>query len=336
MTTTRTTPTTTRIPATAPAPTPTIAPAPATTTAGPATDATMTTTLEPSGPFSLRELATFGFGHRLNPTYDGVMRMAFCVDGDGYARQAGVEVRQDGAGVHVTVAGGEADPATVTRQVARILSLDHDGAAFTEVGRRDPVIGRLQAVAPGLRPPQFHSPYEAAAWAVLSARRPAQQMAQVRQRLAETHGRCFELAGERWHAFPTPARLLTVTEFPGVPEVKLDRLHEVARAALAGRLDVDVLRAAGPDAAMAQLRTLPGIGPFYAMLVVVRACGLTDVLAFEPRAMAAAGRLYDLDGPPTPSAFTALAEPWRPFRTWTTVLLRAAAPRLAGMSQDLT
>ena len=59
-----------------------------------------TTTIEPRGPFSLRESATLGFGHRHDIAYDGVMRMAFCLDS--YADAAGVEVRQDDAGVHVT------------------------------------------------------------------------------------------------------------------------------------------------------------------------------------------------------------------------------------------
>jgi DNA-3-methyladenine glycosylase II len=285
-----------------------------------------TTTIVPRGPFSLRELATFGYGQRLDTSYDGVMRMAFCADG--FRTGAGVAVRQDPDGVHVEV-HGSADPDAVTAQVARILSLDHDGAAFLEVGERDPVIGRLQEVAPGLRPPQFHSPYEAAAWAVLSARRPARQMAQVRERLAAAHGSTFELAGERWHSFPTPSALLDVEEFPGIPEPKLARLHAVAQAAWDGRLDVARLVALGPDRAMAEVRELPGIGPFYAALVVVRACGLADVLVTnEAIALDTMADLYNLPGPPSATELARLAEPWRPFRTWATVLIRAAASRL--------
>jgi DNA-3-methyladenine glycosylase II len=286
-----------------------------------------TMTIEPRGPFSLRESATLGFGHRHDIAYDGVMRMAFCLDS--YADAAGVEIRQDDAGVHVTVRG-DADPAAVTKQVARILSLDHDGTGFVEAGRRDPVLGRLQAVAPGLRPPQFHSPYEAAAWAVLSARRPARQMAQLRDRLAEAYGTGFDLAGQRWHAFPTPRALLAVEDFPGLPELKLTRLHAVARAALDGKLDVDRLTAVDPDTAMAQLRELPGIGPFYASLVVIRSCGLADVLVVnEATALEAIRDLYGLPTRPTPDQVAELAEAWRPFRTWAAVLLRAATPRLA-------
>jgi DNA-3-methyladenine glycosylase II len=287
---------------------------------------TTTTTIEPLGPYELRESATLGFGHRLDPGYDGVMRMAFCADG--YTRPAGVEVRQDATGVHVTV-HGPADPDLVTAQVARILSLDHDGTGFVAAGRRDPVLGRLQAVAPGLRPPQFHSPYEAAAWSVLSARRPARQMARVRDELAAAHGTTFELAGRRVAAFPTPRALLAVTEFAGIPEPKLTRLHAVARAALDGRLDVRRLVALDPDTAQAELRELPGIGPFYASLVVVRSCGLADVLVVnEATALDTMARLYGLPGPPDPAEVAELAEPWRPFRTWAAVLFRAAADRL--------
>src|SRR6516165_8775026 len=145
--------------------------------------------IRPLGAFSLRESAVFGFGQRMavapragpDDGFDGVMRLAFCPDG--YADQVGVELRQDDAGVHAVVHGtGDLD--AIRRQVARCLSLDHDGREFEAVGRRDPVIARLQQAAPGLRPPLFYSPYEAAAWSVLSARRPAVQTAQVRTRLS--------------------------------------------------------------------------------------------------------------------------------------------------------
>ena len=128
-------------------------------------------------------------------------------------------------------------------------------AEFVAVGERDPVIGRLQAAAPGLRPPLFYSPYEAAAWCVLSARRPPRQMMAVRDRLNQAHGVTFDLAGERLAAFPSPRQLLEVTEFDGLPEVKLTRLHGVARAALdgllardrlAGSLGISVQAADGP------------------------------------------------------------------------------------------
>src|ERR1035438_7248997 len=200
-----------------------------------------TFTITPRGLFSLAEAATFGFGQRDGQGWDGCMRLAFCLDG--YRAHVGVEVRQAPPGdtgaaeVHGMFRGpADVDPDAVRRQVARVLSLDHDGAEFLRVGERDPVIGRLQAAAPGLRPPLFYSPYEAAAWSVLSARRPARQMAQVRDRLSAADGNVFDLAGVRLAAFPVPARLLRVESFPGISEDKLRRLPRGARAALEWRL----------------------------------------------------------------------------------------------------
>ena len=283
--------------------------------------------IKPRGPFSLREAALFGFGPRNEKTFDGVMRLAFCVDRT--FEQVGVELTQssDGA-VHAAVVGAAAPSASkavaaIKAQVARILSLDHDGEAFLDVGRRDPVIGRLQAAAPGLRPVLFHSPYEAAAWAILSGRRGRTQALNVRSWLARTHGRQL---GDQW-SFPTPAVLLAVTEVPSLPAQRVDWLHKVAQAALDGWLDAETLAARDPDEAMADLRRLPGVGPFHAALVQVRSTGAADVLPVdEPRSLAATAQLYGQ--PLTQRDLEAQAERWRPFRTWATVLIRAVTPRL--------
>jgi DNA-3-methyladenine glycosylase II len=292
-----------------------------------------TFTIVPAGPFSLEEAATFGFGQRAAEPFEGVMRLAFCVDG--HRRQVGVAVRQDGDGVHAWVQGEDTESADVRTQVARVLSLDHDGDEFLAVGRRDPVVGRLQAVAPGLRPPLFYSPYEAAAWSVLSARRPLEEMARLRQRLSEQHGRQFAIAGRTLAAFPTPVQLLGVEQFPGLPEVKLQRLHGVAAAAIDGQLDAGTLRAMRPEEATAVLTRLAGIGPFYASLVLVRATGLADLLPTEePKLRALVADLYGLPAPPSPQELHSIAEPWRPFRTWVAVLVRAAAQRLTSRTAD--
>jgi DNA-3-methyladenine glycosylase II len=175
----------------------------------------------------------------------------------------------------------------------------------------------------------FYSPYEAAAWCVLSARRPARQMAEVRARLSAAHGRTFELAGKKLAALPTPGQLLRVTEFPGIPAIKLDRLRGVARAAADGLLDVRQLAALDPEDAMRELQRISGIGPFYSALIVIRACGLTDVLPVnEPRVLELTRRLYGLAEPPGLERFAEIAAPWRPFRTWAAVLIRAAGNRL--------
>ncbi len=285
-------------------------------------------TLTPRGSFDLREAIGFGFGpHR--PGDDEVLRLAFAADRSG--APAGVELRQEARDGPVTgIVRGEAAPETVRAQVARILSLDADGEAWAAVGEREPLLGALQARFSGLRPVLFHSPYEAACWAVISARWGRVQAARVRDALAAAHGHGFKLAGEVRYAWPAAAVLLAALDgdrVTGLPGEKLRRLHGVATAAAAGELDADRLHALGPESAEEAVGALRGFGPFYRSLVVVRAVGFTDALAAdEPRSRRSAAQLHglaELDA----TRFAELAEAWRPFRTWATVLLRVAAER---------
>jgi DNA-3-methyladenine glycosylase II len=274
------------------------------------------------GSFDLEQTLAFGFGQR-PAAPAGPMRMAFCVDG--LEEQAAVTVFSPAAGVLRITVEGVAAPDRVLAQVARILSVDVDATGYDALGQAEGLVGRLQRARPGLRPPLFHSAYEALCWSVLSARRPAAQMAELRTRLGRAHGRVFALDGVEVVAFPTPDQLLAVSDFPGLPEVKLQRLHAVAEAARAGRLDTDALRGLDPQVAAAELQQLPGIGPFYSELVTVRALGHTDLVpAAEVGAAEIAGSLVGraLDA----AGLAELARSWSPWRTWVCVALRAAGP----------
>jgi DNA-3-methyladenine glycosylase II len=190
------------------------------------------------------------------------------------------------------------------------------------------VIGRLQTELPGLRPVLFHSPYEAAAWSILSQRRHRTQATAVRKRLSAAHGRVFTLASGDLEAFPTPAALLRVDSFPSLEPQRIDRLHSVARAALEGLLDPSRLLATAPEEAMAALQQLPGVGPMYAGLILLRSTGATDILTLdEPRLASYISHFYELATTATREQISTLAEAWRPFRTWASVLIRVAGDR---------
>lgn len=293
----------------------------------PALRPTYARTLPVVGSYRLAETAGLGFGRQAIADFDGDYRMAFTVDGD-HERAAAVEIRQPAPDGLVVTMTTDADPDVVAAQVARILSVDVDGRGFDELARRDRVIGTMVAAAPGLRPPQFCSPYEAAAWSIISARRPGVQAERVRRRLSAAHGTGLAVAGGVEHAFPTPTQLLGVTDVPGLPATAIPRLHAVAEAARAGELDISRLVALDPEEARLDVQRLPGIGPFYSGLIVYRALGLPDVLPLiEPRSRAALERAHGL-GPCSDEEFTALARAWRPYRMWVTFLARATAGRV--------
>ena len=294
-----------------------------------------TAQLDIRGPYSLAEVAMMAFGHRDDRTFDGVLRLAFCVEGD-YERQVGVEVRQHGQRLELRVVGlpgangfdGAAED-QIKAQVARVLSVDHDGAAFAALCRADPGLATAHAVAPGFRPASFYSPYEAALWSIISARRARAQGITLRARIGEQHGAVFELAGVRTVAVPTPLQLLALEAVPGLPDDRVPRLHAIARAAQQGLLSATRLLALDPDVAQQELQRLPGIGPFYSSLILVRSCGATDLLpVHEGQGREAIRQLYGWDRDLSDAEFEAFAERWRPYRTWVAVLARAMSERL--------
>ncbi len=196
---------------------------------------------------------------------------------------------------------------------------------FPDVGRRDPVVRDLQARYPGLRPIQFHSPYEAAAWTIIGHRIRMTQAAAIKNRLAEELGDRVDFGDRTLPAFPAPERLASLVPPQGLTAVKVDQLRALGRAAAGGLLDADLLRGQHREQALAHLRTLPGVGPFSAELILLRGAGDPDAFpAHEKRLHRAMATAYDLGPNPDVETLAAVAERWRPFRMWVALLLRAA------------
>jgi DNA-3-methyladenine glycosylase II len=282
--------------------------------------------IEPLGRFSLAAASGFaggfpaGLGARASAS--GLLA-TFPVEGWRDSAAVGVWQAEDGS-VHGEV-HGSTDIATVRRQVARSLSLDHDGREWESVGRRDPVLGAVQARFDWLRPVCFYSAYEAAASFVIGQRISMRQGRIVKDRLAASLGDEIEIDGALVRPFPRPERLLEATDVPGLSAVKVGRLHDLARAALDGRLDTERLRAIPEADALAELMTLPGVGPWTAQAILTRGCGPSDVLPLgDEISRTAVGAAYGLPGPPDDATWTRIAEARRPYRMWATVLLHMA------------
>ena len=124
-----------------------------------------------------------------------------------------------------------------------------------------------------------------------------------------------------------------IRKVAGVDTRRAERVWAIAQAMLGDPLDAETLKQLDPDAARKRLRELPGIGPFYADLILVRATGSTDVLPLrEPRLLALLAELYgERDGE---AALARMGSGWSPWRTWVAVLIRAAGPRIQQLSRS--
>jgi DNA-3-methyladenine glycosylase II len=279
------------------------------------------------GPFDLTASARFleGFAPAARTdaaTHPGELRLAFPVAPSW--RPVGVLVRQPipGGPVRVAVRGAPSDVDQAVAEVSRILSVDVDGSGFPDVGARDPVVGELQRRYPGLRPVAFHSPYEAACFAVIGHRIRMTQAATIKHQLAVELGEPVDVHGVTLPTFPSPGTLRALPRVPKVSELKSDRLKAIAEAAAAGRLNAPELRALPVPEALARLRELPGIGDFSAELVLLRGVAHPDAFpAAETRLHEEMRHHYPAT---TKLELTEIAEGWRPYRTWVSLLLRVS------------
>ncbi|GAA3763906.1 DNA-3-methyladenine glycosylase family protein [Micromonospora maritima] len=261
-----------------------------------------------AGPWSLTTSRRFweGFAPAALPGHDDeeVLATTFLNERDWTPATASVRQHRESAAITVT---GTGDLDAAVAQTLRFLALDVDATGWSAVGTRDPIIGEAQRQLPGLRPCGFHSPYEAACWAVLSQRIRITQATGLRAALIRRHGRDG--------SFPAPARLRRLDlDLPGR---KTEYLHAVADAALDGLLVGEHLRGLDAEAAVAAVQAVKGLGPFAAELVVLRGANHPDGLPHHDKRLNA--EVTERYG----TTIDEVSERWRPYRTWAAVLLRA-------------
>jgi DNA-3-methyladenine glycosylase II len=287
-------------------------------------------TFRPHGPFDLASQNEYFGGW---PTLAGnSSAIVIALPVEGWQTSAAVVASQDTEEqLNLEVFGARAHEEKAVEQALAALSLDIDGRAWPEVGKRDEHMAGLQSKYNFLRPVLFNSPYEAAASFIIGHRISMKQGRAIRARMAEELGTKIEVRGEAFAAFPGPERLLTLSEFRGLNSTKIERLHGVARAALAGSLDRARLRDLPVEEALQELRRIDGIGPFFASGILNRGAGVVDDITDDDLTKHAALVAYELPEPPSQADVLRIAENWKPYRMWAEVLLHVWLRREVGL-----
>jgi AraC family transcriptional regulator, regulatory protein of adaptative response / DNA-3-methyladenine glycosylase II len=197
-----------------------------------------------------------------------------------------------------TVAGGRvidlADPAA-----APILGSD-PAAADAHLGR-DPVLGPLVARRPGLRVPGTVDGGELAIRAVIGQQISVAAARTIAGRLVAIAGQPLaEPDGTLTHTWPTPEAIAEVAPALPMPRSRQRTVAALARALAGG------LRLERGGEARAELLALPGIGPWTAEYVAMRALGDPD--AWMPTDLGVRHGLARL------GVGVEAADSWRPYR----------------------
>ncbi|TCT05074.1 DNA-3-methyladenine glycosylase family protein [Aquabacter spiritensis] len=117
----------------------------------------------------------------------------------------------------------------------------------------------------------------------------------------------------------TPAGLLAAEanalRAAGLSAPKIRTLTGIARALLAGDVDLTAVEAMEADAAAAYLTRLPGIGLWTADIYLLFCLGRADAFPHGDLALqVAAGDAFGLPGRASALGLAAIAEDWRPYR----------------------
>lgn len=129
---------------------------------------------------------------------------------------------------------------------------------------------------------------------------------------------------------PSPEELLAAEpddlRAAGLSWRKVNTLRDLAERLSDGRLDLDRLLELPDDEFIAELTTVPGIGPWTAQGALLVALRREDVVLPGDLALRkAVRRAYQLDHLPSQQEVLEVAEKWRPFRSLATSYLFSSA-----------
>ena len=217
----------------------------------------------------------------------------------------------------------DTDRAAARRALRDLLALDAPGDEADVVLRRDPALAPLVAAAPGVRVPGTPDGAELAIRAVLGQQISVAAARTAAAGLAAGLGRPLPAPdGTLTHAFPSPAAWPTPRRAPAHAAVAQRTVADPRHRARGGRSRRAPRR--GPDGPARRLVALPGIGPWTAEYVAMRAAGDPD--AFPASDLGLLRSAAALGLPSDPRGLAAHAERWRPFRSFGAQRLWAFRP----------
>jgi AraC family transcriptional regulator of adaptative response / DNA-3-methyladenine glycosylase II len=205
--------------------------------------------------------------------------------------------------------------AAITARLRGLFDLDARPEEVDAHLGRDPRMRALVAAMPGRRVPGAFDGWELAVRAILGQQVSVQAATTISGRLVQLLGSPVPAAGQdrppAWE-FPTFERLAQASPDDvrtiGVPRARAGTIVALAQALAVGA--VDLAPSAPVTAAMAAMQEVPGIGPWTARYVAMRALRAPDMFLETDLAVKKAL------GVTSPAAAEAASAPWSPFRSY--------------------
>ena len=185
-------------------------------------------------------------------------------------------------------------------RVRKMFDVDADIHAIERHFARDATLGPLVRAHRGIRVPGAWDSFEMAIRAIVGQQISVAGATTLMARIATRHG-------------ITPQSLMRARANPGMPQARWNSIRGLARAVARG--DITFTRGATLDESIDRLTAMPGIGPWTAHYIAMRALREPDAFPHSDLGLRkAAGMISDRE-------LLARAEAWRPYRSYATMLL---------------
>jgi AraC family transcriptional regulator of adaptative response / DNA-3-methyladenine glycosylase II len=242
-------------------------------------------------------------------------------------RTGWIRVEPSTAGLVLTTSA-ELAPARklLAAKVRYLFDLDADPSVIAAHLSRDPLLRRRVAARPALRVMHAFDRFEWAARAVIGQQVSVRAARTLAARLVARFGTSVNPPdpGIPAFAWPTAPRLaeasIEALGAIGLTRARARTLHGLAAAVADGRIDLDSVPVPAPAAVREALLALPGIGPWTADYIALRALGSPD--AFPSGDLGIRKALGGISA----AEAERRAERWRPFRAYAAAHLWLGTP----------
>jgi len=212
---------------------------------------------------------------------------------------------------------------TVVARLRRLFDLDADITAIDSHLSQDPRLAKLVRIRPGARVPGAWDDFELAVRALLGQQISVPAARTLAGRIAAGFGLPYTAAIVNGHrlpnlVFPSPEAVAGAD----LAAIGLTTARSRALQALSAAMAADpyLLRTCETlDETVAKLQALPGVGPWTAQYIAMRALREPD--AFPASDLGLLRAMENGAGRPTPKELLQAAEPWRPWRAYAAVRL---------------
>ena len=290
-------------------------------------DASLTLRLAARPPFDGHGLLDY-LALRALPGVEEVSRTAYrrSVSAGGESGVIAVELDASRCGVTLTLPARLVPAAsTLSARVRRLFDLDADPAPIRAQLRCDPALAARLRRRPGVRVPGAYSGFELAVRAVLGQQISVAGARTLAGRIVEAYGTLLAAAdGTIERLFPDAQRLAGAELGGlGLTNARVVTLGRLAQTVASGQLELE--GGMEPDAVRRRLLEIPGIGPWTAEYVALRALGEPD--AFPAGDLGLRRALAQSGQPLGAGELEERSKAWQPWRGYAALLLWGGAIR---------